>query len=73
VITPAPALWGAPTIYEPPEGASDMACHHDHEHGEHNPEGTEPEGCCGERETGENSCCDSPGEDADPAAVDLHA
>lgn len=50
-----------------------MACHHDHERGERHPEGTEPEGCCGERATGVNSCCGNPGEDADPAAVDLHA
>ena len=50
-----------------------MACHHEQERGEHNPEGTEPEGCCGGRATGENSCCDGPGEDADTAAVDLHA
>lgn len=50
-----------------------MACHHDHKHGENDPQTIESEGCCGGRETGGTSCCDSPGEDADPPAVALDA
>lgn len=49
-----------------------MACHH-HGHGEHKVEGTQPAGCCSEGATGESSCCDSPDEEGDSAAVDLHA
>jgi hypothetical protein len=51
-----------------------MACHNEHEHGEHRSEGTKAPECCGEGTSdATGSCCGGPGGAADePADVHLH-